>query len=331
MSTFPAPSAEKFRHEALLYAGWAEFVAGTVPFIRDGVRAGEPVLVVESLDKINMLRTALDKDADAVLFANMSDVGANPARIIPAWQEFVSRYGAAGRRLRGIGEPIWKGRSSDELIECQRHESLLNVAFGRGAPWWLLCPYDTEKLDDAVIDEARRSHEFVSERDNVQPRDIFRGFEASGAPFDVPLPDRGTSVGQMSFGPDDLAAVRIRVSRHARAAKLGARIPELMTAVNEIATNSIRHGGGGGSLRVWQEAASLVCEIRDTGRFDKPLADRERPVRDLSAPRGLWLANQLCDLVQIRSLAEGTVVRLHMYRIPDVHLHVVQGNGSETN
>jgi anti-sigma regulatory factor (Ser/Thr protein kinase) len=331
MSTSAQHLGEKFRHEALFYSGWAEFVAGTVSFIREGIRAGEPVLVVESVDKINMLRIALDKEADAVLFANMADVGANPARIIPAWREFVSRYGGAGRRLRGIGEPIWKGRSPDELIECQRHESLLNVAFGRGAPWWLLCPYDTEKLDDAVIDEARRSHEFVSERDNVQRSDGFRGFEASGAPFDVPLPERGTSVSQMSFGADDLMAVRIAVSRQARAAKLGARIPELMTAVNEIATNSIRHGGGRGSLRIWQEPSSLVCEIRDTGRFDKPLADRERPLRELSAPRGLWLANQLCDLVQIRTLPEGTVVRLHMHRIPDVHLQVVQGNGSETN
>src|ERR1700686_2007249 len=114
MSAFPAPSAEKFRHEALLYAGWAEFVAGTVPFIRDGVRAGEPVLVVESVDKIEVLRLELGDDADAVLFADRGGVGATPAPIIPAWRVFVSRHGGIGRRLRGIGEPIWKGRSPDE-------------------------------------------------------------------------------------------------------------------------------------------------------------------------------------------------------------------------
>jgi hypothetical protein len=28
--------------------------------------------------------------------------------------------------------------------------------------------------------------------------------------------------------------------------------------------------------------------------------------------RGLWIANQLCDLVQIRSSAAGTVVRMQM-------------------
>src|ERR1700681_3036652 len=145
----------------------------------------------------------------------MAGVGANPARIISAWQDFVNRHQGA-TRLRGIGEPIWKERTPDELIECQRHESLLNVAFGHGQPWWLLCPYDTEKLDEAVIDEARRSHEFVTERSTAKASDVFRGLQASGAPFDVPLPEPGTALDEMAFGPSDLAAMRALVSRHAR-------------------------------------------------------------------------------------------------------------------
>jgi hypothetical protein len=78
----------------------------------------------------------------------------------------------------------------------------------------------------------------------------------------------------------------------------------------------------------------MVCEIRDKGRFHKPLVDRERPLRSIAAPRGLWLANQLCDLVQIRSLPEGTVVRLHKRRLPANHLQVVRdlpGEPSEIN
>lgn len=327
-----ASNEGQFRHEALLYSGWAELVAGTVPFILEGVSAGEPVLVVESLEKIEMLRIALGKEAEAVLFADMETVGTNPARIIPAWREFVSRHGATGRRLRGIGEPIWKERSADELIECQRHESLLNTAFGRGRPWSLLCPYDTEKLDQAVIEEARRSHEFVTQGGSVERSEIFRGLEASGAPFDVPLPEPRTGVWQLAFAPADLAAVRGLVSRHARTAGLApSRADQLVTAVNEVATNSIRHGGGIGSLRLWQEHSAVVCEIRDSGHFDQPLVDRQRPSAELSAPRGLWLANQLCDLVQIRNLVDGTVVRLHMRRTPpERHLHVLSDK-SEVN
>jgi anti-sigma regulatory factor (Ser/Thr protein kinase) len=254
----------------------------------------------------------------------MAQVGANPARIIPAWRDFVARRGARGRRLRGIGEPIWKGRSADELVECQRHESLLNVAFGRGEPWWLLCPYDVQNLDPAVIDEAKRSHEFVAQRSQGERSGSFRGLEASGAPFDAPLPEPGSLARRMVFEASDLEAVRSLVSREAQAARLKAqRASELVTAVNEIATNSIRHGGGGGILTIWQERSAMVCEIRDEGRFDRPLVDRERPSPDPWAPRGLWLANQLCDLVQIRTTADGTVVRLHVNRAPGPHLHVV--------
>jgi anti-sigma regulatory factor (Ser/Thr protein kinase) len=325
MSSTAAAHSEQFRHEALLYSGWADFVNGTVPFIREGLRAGEPVLVVESLEKIRILQVALGQEAGAVMFADMANVGANPARIIPAWQDFVSRHATGDRGLRGIGEPIWLGRSPDELIECQRHESLLNTAFGQGRPWSLLCPYDTGSLAPAVIEEARRSHEFVTEGGRAERSNIFRGFEASGAAFDVPLPEPGTGVVRLVFAADHLVELRGLVSRQARAAGLpSSRASELVSAVNEVATNSIRHGGGGGTLRVWREHSTVICEIADKGRFNHPLIDRQRPQAKLSAPRGLWLANQLCDLVQIRTFAEGTAVRLHMYmKAPERHLHVL--------
>jgi anti-sigma regulatory factor (Ser/Thr protein kinase) len=318
-----APVA-KFRHEALLYSGWAEFVAGTVPFIRGGLEAGEPVLVVETAAKVDMLRLALGREAEDVLFADMLEVGANPARIIPAWHDFVARHGAAGRPLRGIGEPIWNGRSADALVEAQRHESLLNTAFGYGQPWWLLCPYDVENLQPDVIEEAKRSHEFVSGRDTGTRSELFRGIEASGAPFDRALPEPGTSVRQADFGAAELGVVRNLVQAQAKAARLsGPRVAELVAAVHEVATNSIVHGGGSGTLRVWLERSSVVCEVRDTGRFDNPLADRQRPSKDVGSPRGLWLANQLCDLVQIRSMPDGTVVRLHMNRDRGARLSLV--------
>jgi anti-sigma regulatory factor (Ser/Thr protein kinase) len=326
MST-PAPRViDRFRHEAMLYAGWADFIAGTVPFIRGGVEAGEPVLVVESAEKIEMLRVALDRDADLVHFADMSEVGANPARIIPAWQEFVTKHGSSGRRLRGIGEPIWKGRTPDELVECQRHESLLNVAFGGGRPWWLLCPYDKEKLDPSIISEARRSHEFVVDGTKEQNNPSFRGPGESGAPFDAPLPEPSVGVRELDFEQDGLVAIRGLVARYADGAGLDpSRSAELVTAVNEVATNSIHHGGGRGMFRIWQDTTRLTCEVRDAGRFDRPLVDRVRPETVVSAPRGLWLANQLCDLVQIRTFANGTVVRLHVLRPTKRPVHRATG------
>ncbi|HLZ95992.1 MAG TPA: sensor histidine kinase [Candidatus Dormibacteraeota bacterium] len=301
-----------FRHEALFYASEDEFLLGTVPFIRQGVQAGDAILVVESEEKVRLLRRELGEDASAVHFANMAQVGANPARIIPAWREFVEGHDHEGRGLRGIGEPIWAGRSADELVECQRHESLLNVAFGGGRPWRLLCPYDTEALPAYVIDEARRSHAYVSERHVELPSPQFRGIDGSAAVPDTPLRPAPREAVAITFGAEDLGNLRSFTGRYATGAGLDqTRTDDLVCAVNEIATNSVRHGGGGGTFLMWREDGNLVCEVRDRGRYDKPLADRERG-HGTSTPRGLWLANQLCDLVQIRTYATGTVVRLLM-------------------
>ena len=55
--------ATTFRHEALLYDGEVGFLTGTLPFIREGVAAREPVLVV-SAARVGLLRSALGGDAD---------------------------------------------------------------------------------------------------------------------------------------------------------------------------------------------------------------------------------------------------------------------------
>ncbi|HSI97667.1 MAG TPA: MEDS domain-containing protein, partial [Gaiellaceae bacterium] len=100
----------RFRHEALLYAGKDDFVFRAGAYIREGVEAGEAVLVVVGVAKIAWLREHLGDQAEAVAFADMADVGRNPARIIPAWRDFVEAN-ASGAGARGIGEPIHPERS----------------------------------------------------------------------------------------------------------------------------------------------------------------------------------------------------------------------------
>lgn len=305
--------ARAFAHEALLYAGTDEFVDATASFIREGVEAGEPVLVVVGAEKIARLREELNGHSDAVLFADMADVGANPARIIPAWQRFIADHLRADRPVRGIGEPIWAGRGRDELVECQRHEWLLNLAFADAPAWRLLCPYDTTTLDDRVIAEALRSHPIVVRNGKRAISDQYTGLRGPSRPFDLPLPDPPVETLELAFGGANLGGSRQFVSRHGVEAGLSpARACDLVLAVNEVLTNSIRYGGGGGTLRIWQEDDRLVCEIEDRGRLSDPLADRRRPDPQQPNGRGLWMANQLCDLVQLRSPAHGTIVRLHM-------------------
>jgi anti-sigma regulatory factor (Ser/Thr protein kinase) len=132
------------------------------------------------------------------------------------------------------------------------------------------------------------------------------------APFREPLPEPPVAPHELAFRAGPLDALRNLVSEQGREAGLGpTRTGELVLAVHELATNSLRHGGGEGVLRLWQEGETVVCEVRDAGRLDQPLAGRERPALGRTGGRGLWLVNQLCDLVQIRSLPTGTVIRLH--------------------
>ena len=134
-----------FHHEALLYEGPDDFLAGALPFIREGLERGEPVLVAVGAEKIAALRDALGP-SDAA-FVDMAVLGHNPARIIPAWRDFRARHDGP---IRGIGEPIWAGRGGAELVECQLHEALLNLAFDGADEFRLLCPYDTVRARRAA-------------------------------------------------------------------------------------------------------------------------------------------------------------------------------------
>ena len=305
-----------FRHEAMLYDGDDEFVRGTSSFVRDANESGEVVLVVVSADKIHALRDELGRDAEDTLFADMHEVGANPAWIIPTWREFLKSHTGNGAGVRGIGEPIWNGRTRDELVECQRHEELLNVAFADASPWWLLCPYDVATLGDDVVAEARRSHPFLWCDGTHAASTEVRDLAAMGAPFDAPLPDPPAAVEHLAFEhPESLAGVRAFVG--ARAAHAGLdpeRAASLVLAADEIASNSVRHGGGAGTLSMWSTDQGVVCEVRDGGHVDDPLVGRGRPALGRTDGRGVWIANQLCDLVQLRSTPNGTIVRLHVYR-----------------
>jgi anti-sigma regulatory factor (Ser/Thr protein kinase) len=136
---------------------------------------------------------------------------------------------------------------------------------------------------------------------------------AVAAPFAEALPDPPADATEIAFQGETLIALREVVAARAVDARLEMfRAGDLVLAVNELATNSVRHGGGNGVLRMWQDAHALVCEVRGAGRIDDPLAGRRRPASGQSSGNGLWLVNQVCDLVQVRCFAHGVVVRLHM-------------------
>jgi anti-sigma regulatory factor (Ser/Thr protein kinase) len=315
VTTIPTPSgdlADPFRHQAMFYAGEDEFVDRASAFISDAVEADERILVVVAARKLARLRERLGADAKHVHFADMQVVGHNPARIIPVWRDFVAS--ANGRPIRGIGEPIWAGRTPAQLVEAQRHESLLNIAFEGSPDLWLLCPYDVETLGGDVMLEAKRSHPYLMNGLGNERSDAYEPGHAS-APFDAPLPAPPGPVEQTEFGWGTLRTLRGFVAERGNAWGLGAtRVADLVLAVDEIASNSLRHATGAGVLAMWSDGDSVIAEVRDSGRILDPMAGRVRPSTGKEGGFGLWLVNQICDLVQVRTFASGSVVRIHMSR-----------------
>ena len=308
-------SAGTFRHVALMYAGDRAFIEATAAFIRDGVAAGEPTLVVVSAAKIEMLRAELGDVAGRVLFADMADVGRNPGRIISAWDDFVRDRFAEGQRVRGVGEPITPERSDDEVAECHTHEALLNLAFANAPGFWLVCPYDVDALDPAVIDHACQTHPLISEDGIERPSPVYRGADIAAEVFDEPLPEPPADAYEVGFDRDSLSAVRAFVGELALDAALDPRRrDDLLLTVNELATNSVRYAGGQGVLRAWLEPGALVCQVTDQGQIETPMAGRTRPAPGALRGYGLWLVHQVSDLVQVRRSGAGSVVRMRMQR-----------------
>ncbi|GAA1367411.1 anti-sigma factor RsbA family regulatory protein [Streptomyces beijiangensis] len=310
MSTV-APT-ESFVHPALFYRGHEQYVAGTVPFVLDGLAAGEPVAVAVPGPQLELIRAELGARADAVHFVDMPRAGRNPGRIIPG----VLRAFADGhrdKRVRIIGEPIWAGRTSLEYPACVQHEALINTAF-RGRDVTILCPYDVDRLDATVLTDAYATHPVVIENGRELTSSTYDP-DHIVARYNEPLAAPSAGAAEMAFTLEELVAARHFAVRHAQELGLdgGTQLGDLALVVAELTTNSVVHGGGSGTLWVWGEGRQLVCQVRDSGTMEDPLAGRRPPARGQRGGRGLLMVHHLGDLVRVHTSKTGTTIRCYLH------------------
>jgi anti-sigma regulatory factor (Ser/Thr protein kinase) len=297
-----------FRHPALFYAGARDYLAGTVPFVLAGLAAGEPVAVAVPPENLAILAGGLGAAAGVVQFLDMTRVGRNPGRIIPGvLRAFADAH--PGKRVRVIGEPIWFGRTDLEYPACVQHEALINRAFA-GRDVEILCPYDTDNLDEATLRDARATHplliagtkEWIS--DEYDPDGIV-------ARYNRPLPPPPGSAAALAFDLDSLAALRRFVVAEALRHSLGeSQRDDLELMVDELATNAVRHGTGTGTVHLWACGDRVWCEVVAGGALGDPMAGREPVQVDADGGRGLLLVNHLADLVRVHSASGATTVRM---------------------
>jgi serine/threonine-protein kinase RsbW len=118
----------------------------------------------------------------------------------------------------------------------------------------------------------------------------------------------------MTFRAADLPLVRRRTASWALRAGLAADVADdFVIAVNEIATNAVRHGSPEATLRLWPAGRACRAEIRDQGHWPGAAsagAAARRPAEH--GGMGLDLARMVCDDLQIEASDAGTAVLLRM-------------------
>lgn len=297
-----------FDHPALFYRSPADYLDGTVPFIRDGLAAGDPVAVSVPGPNLRLLREALGPDARRVRLLDMTEVGRNPGRIL-ADVLHASADAYPDHHVRIIGEPIWPSRTDVEYPACLQHEALINWSF-RGRRVTILCPYDATHLDPTVLDDAAQTHPvLVVDGERLPSGRYDPALAVARASGPLPLVDARS----VAFDATRLRSARRLARDTARRVGLsGDRLDDFVLAIGELAANSVEHGGGSGRLRLWTEDGVLVGEVSDPGWLRDPLAGRRHAGPGRLGGRGLPMVNSVADLVRTVTGAGGTTTRVYM-------------------
>ncbi len=295
-----------FAHPALFYCDEDSYIDGIVPFVMEGLANAEPVTIAVPSENLTLLREALSGFAHLVTFIDMSEAGRNPGRIIPELRAFADRHRGP---VRIISEPVWNQRTDVEYPACALHEALVNYAFG-GRDLSILCPYNTSTLGHDVLADAEKTHPVVIDASGHRPSDHFHPARVVVAAHAMPLP-APPDAASTSAGVGAMAAVRAFAREQATRLGLASdRVDDFALAVTELATNSVRHGGGESTVRVWTESESIVCQVNDNGHITDVLAGRTPVHANDPGGRGLLLVNRLADLVRTQTTSSGTAIQV---------------------
>jgi len=307
-------STKAYRHDALLYDDREQLVAAAVPFLLDGLAAGDAVVIATSAATASVLRDAVDADPRVHVLDRGDVYRARTPTAITTFRRLADERSAEGvRHVRVVGEVDF-GETERDWLEWQRYESVINKALADW-PLWGLCIFDTQRLPEPLLESARRTHRSLVTPDGRSPNPGFVAPDDYLRSLPIPVePLESTTPRLWARDVADFIGLR-----HAVAAELATvdaprdLIEDYLLAVDEMSSNAVRHGKPPVSLRLWVGEDRIVCTIDDHGPgFDDPFAGYgPAHGEDLSrGGMGLWLARQLCDHVDLSADDDGAHVRL---------------------
>ncbi|MEX1141538.1 MAG: sensor histidine kinase [Thermoleophilaceae bacterium] len=303
-------------HQALVYESADDFAAAATPFLLEGLELGDTLFATTTAANVDALREALGADAGRVELHDTEQWCTHPPDRLAAVRRVVDSV-PAGRELRALGEPIWRG-SDAVRREWARYESIINLALA-DAPLRFVCLYDGS-LPGEIVRHAHCTHPELAGHGAAAPSAEFVEPDRYVASLDRakrPVPDAGVHDVAFDGDPHDFRAAVAAVAR--RLGVGSGRIDDVVLAANEIASNAVVHGSPPIGARAWIDDDEFVCEISDSGRgLRDPLAGWTIPKRANPGGWGLAVARRLCDALDIVPRDDGTDIRLHvsLERVP---------------
>ena len=294
-----------FRHNAFVYESFEEYVERGVAFLREGLEAGEAVVVGDTPRRLTAMREAFGADARQVSFCDVSSIYTRPARTLAAYCGLFANELRTAPSVRAIAD-VQLGPTPWESAEWTGYEALTNVAYSH-LPVWLVCTYNMYRAPDPMLEGVWRTHPEVL-TDEWQESDAFddpRAVVRTFTPTPQPLPAlRPVAV------RDDIDVFRERLASELAAENVtGAKALDMLLAGTEIAANALTHGGGIEEVQVGRAEGRFVCEVIDRGRgFDDPLAGYRAPRNGTRT--GLWVARQLAWRLEFFHAPQGFTARI---------------------
>jgi MEDS: MEthanogen/methylotroph, DcmR Sensory domain len=309
-----------FEHWACVYDDDQQLLQTAVPFLARGLAAGEPVLAVTSRANLELIGSALGERAGAVDYAESAFFGRRPPQRVAAFYRYWARHvgdGGGSTRVRILAEPVWAGRSAREVAAWTRMESALNVALAP-ASISMICPYDTRTLDPGIIADALRTHPARIAGPDLSPSAEFTDPAQFVRSCDTgPLAQPPANATEFGFDGSLRGLRQFIASRADAYGVAGDRAEMLILAVSEVGAYLKNQGPGTAAVRAWEQPGAVVCDFRQPGTsIGDPFLGLRPASLEPGAGDGLWLANQICDWMEIRSGAEGCAIQL---QVPSRH------------
>lgn len=303
-----------FRHDVLFYDTATELAAVAVPFLLEGLAAGDGAVIAVGPEAAEVLRDAVGNHPLVLMLEQHALYRTRTPTAITTFRGLGERA-SPGRWVRVVGEVDF-GTTAADWHEWQRYEAVINSAFAT-SPLWGLCVMSTA-LPEPLLSTARHTHTHVrSEAGRAANADYI---DPATYLATLPVPDVPLERTPPTLSADDVTDF-VALRRSVRT-QLGAvdgppdLIEDFLLAADEMLSNAFRHGRSPVGLRLWTAPGALVCTISDAGagRIDPFAGYGPAHGEDLSAGgMGLWLARQLCDHVVIRSDEHGSSVRLTIH------------------